>query len=653
VDSPILHRQIPTLWSSRFTISTPLNSIDRQLYATNLELAMSADNGSLPADPVLKIMLIDDDAVFRLGLKIWLDRFTDLDVVADAETGADALQVLETKALKTDATGTAPKKTVDLIILELSLGRTNSSQMQGLTLCQQLRVQYPQIPVLILSALTAPVMLAAAQQAGAAGYCAKNLEVAELVDVIRQVAIGQSYWLPPLATRPSNAALPQEAPQVELLKPSPLAVLRRNLRRSGIQRIEAALADVTAQLQNLDLSIVDRAVLAGRQRELRAARWLVGRLLATPALPLESPVSEAMPSERFVSTPTLENRIQISQNPSDLVVAPIAPPIASAKTLQAVLWDRVLAKLPTSLQNQTDQPLEIDILRQDKRRELLYLVLRKLEDLLDELRFSQVNLNQLFEKRISILQDLWQAVVIEFYGKYSTVQVNNSQLEVAEVLQQDIEIVTIAILNKIPLAIDLTAHLLFQTPLLIDGNSFNTGSPEALARAEILLENLLIQVANAVVQPLLNRFAKVETIQQNFYDQRLMSIREVERFRNSLSWKYRLEQSINEPKAIFESRYRLLIFYNRGIDQTSIYAPRNQELELLSGIPFVITLMLETRDAIAPRLRTTLSFFGAGIIYVLTEVIGRGLGLVGRGILKGVGSVRSDRGFNQDSDRSK
>ena len=134
---------------------------------------MSADQGFLPASRPIKIMLIDDDAVFRLGLKIWLDRFTDLAVVADKDTGTAALQALETKVLEADTAGTATEKPIDLIILELSLGRADFSQIQGLTLCQELRAQYPQIPVLILSSLTEPVLLAAAQQAGAAGYCAK------------------------------------------------------------------------------------------------------------------------------------------------------------------------------------------------------------------------------------------------------------------------------------------------------------------------------------------------------------------------------------------------------------------------------------------------------------------------------------------------
>jgi hypothetical protein len=139
----------------------------------------------------------------------------------------------------------------------------------------------------------------------------------------------------------------------------------------------------------------------------------------------------------------------------------------------------------------------------------------------------------------------------------------------------------------------------------------------------------------------------VEVIKHHFYDFRLMSSREIERFRNSLSWKYRVEQAVNEPKAIFESQYRLLIFYGRGIQRISIYAPRTIELEQLSGVPLIVTLALETRDAVAPRLRSLVAFVGSGVIYVLTEVIGRGIGLIGRGILKGIGGAWQDSRFDR------
>src|SRR5919202_6622250 len=106
-----------------------------------------------------------------------------------------------------------------------------------------------------------------------------------------------------------------------------------------------------------------------------------------------------------------------------------------------------------------------------------------------------------------------------------------------------------------------------------------------MAQAEFLLHNLIIQVANAVIQPILNEFADIEIIKQNFYDRRLISSREITRFRNNLSWKYRLTQLVSEPQAIFESRYTLFFISDTGIKQTSIYSPRREELEQLRGIP--------------------------------------------------------------------
>jgi hypothetical protein len=48
---------------------------------------------------------------------------------------------------------------------------------------------------------------------------------------------------------------------------------------------------------------------------------------------------------------------------------------------------------------------------------------------------------------------------------------------------------------------------------------------------------------------------------------------------------------------------------------------------------------------VAPRVRSAISFMGNGVIYVLTEVIGRGIGLVGRGVIKGIGNVWQDGRF--------
>ncbi|MGI0484406.1 DUF3685 domain-containing protein [Pantanalinema rosaneae CENA516] len=444
---------------------------------------------------------------------------------------------------------------------------------------------------------------------------------------------------------------------------NPLAVLRRNLRRSGLRQIDAAIAQLEAQLQNPNLSLADQVFLAGRRRELRAARWVVNRLLTT---------QEPMGTEPPIVTPPPPATSDALPPPNPPGLIPPPPPsgtpdpaIAAVggelltqtatssrmRTIQAVLLDGMATRLSASLLNLTDTPLEIDILREDKKRELLYIILKQLEELLDELRFSQVTPEQLVEKYPIVLQDLWQAATTDFFGKYYSLEVGNQAVALVDRLLQDAEIVQAAILDRIPGVPEFLAHLLFQTPLTIDGVPYAIGTIEAMMRLEMLLQNLTIQIANAVVQPLLNHFGDVVAIKQNFYDKRLLSSREIERFRNNLSWKYRLENLVGEPTAIFESRFYLLVFSALGITKTSIYAARNQELANLSGIRLAVTLTLEMRDALSPRLRTAIAFVGSGVVYVLTEVIGRGIGLIGRGVIKGIGNVLRDNERGNSSER--
>jgi len=80
------------------------------------------------------------------------------------------------------------------------------------------------------------------------------------------------------------------------------------------------------------------------------------------------------------------------------------------------------------------------------------------------------------------------------------------------------------------------------------------------------------------------------------------------------------------------------------IQTISIYLPRTDDLEQLQGIRLGVTIALELRDTIAPRFRAIFGVLGQTVVYLLTQVIGRGIGLIGRGILQGIGkSVDSKR----------
>jgi DNA-binding NarL/FixJ family response regulator len=621
------------------------------------------------------LVLVDEDPTFRLGLNDCLEQYPDLELAVADTDGSQVLQMLEnargfSAEVFTDRLDLPSIETIALIILNINLGRSNPAQIQGLSLCQRIKGQYPNIPVLFITSAPIAPQLNAAHQAGANGYCAKSLGYESLVVIIRRVASGQNYWMP-LASPLAESGQSQRtvsSPQRTAPCPGIWNNFRSQLQQSSIRQIDAVLNDVVDELENGDLSLLDRAIVAGRYRELRAARWLVTQLLTPNQAPPPSfsVESSAHASDRRRPLENAPRPNSLSANPPRSAPVSVNPPgnnpppipstaiatqspayIEQVRDLRSLLFDNIAIKLQAALENITETPLEIDILRDDKKRELFYLILRKIEELLGELTYSQVQAVQLNQKQFDILQDLWQAIVTEFFGKYYTVPLAGIEVEVVDVLLQERELIQTAILEKIPGISELLRHLLFQAPLEIDSSLYPTGNPEAVIRAEALLENWMIQMANAVMQPLLNRFANVEEIKQTFYDRRLLSIRDIERFRNDLSWRYRLEQLLREPTDIFESKHQLLVLSARGIRRTAIYARRYQELEQLEGIPRAITIVLEARDAIAPRLRSVVSLVGNGVVYVLTEVIGRGIGLVGKGVLKGIGNAWQDNRFRK------
>lgn len=552
------------------------------------------------SDRPLQFLLIDPDPIFRLGLKVTLEAIPNLQVIADLATDTAALQVL----------AEINSRQIKLIILELENERPN------LQFCKQLKALYPHIPILLLSSNSQPEMLIAAKAIGINGYCPKGISISQLIPILQEVANGGYYWF---------------VDPVIVNSPLPFTKLRNNLQNSGIDNINQAINRVTEQLKIPGIPLLNKAILAGQRRELLAARWIVNHLLTIPK------ERQKPPPENQLLSLNIQSQDNIIK--SDIPPSINIPPLVSSRQLQSELLTLCLNKLQFSLENLTNTPLEIDILRENKKRELLYIILRKFFSQVEEIHTFNFDKNQLFNLQNQISLDLWKFAITEFFGNYSRIILDKQEINLVKFLLDKTTDLHTEIINKVPLLFELLSYLLLMTDLYIDNVSYPAGTKESQSQALLILENLLIHIANAVIQPLLNNLADEEGIKQNFYNWQMISTREIEKFRNNLSWKYQLHQYITEAQTIFESRYEFFVFSSRGITKISVYAPRNQELAQLSGIPLGITLILEFRDAISPRIQSLVGFLGTGIVFVLTQVIGKGLGLVGRGILQGIGSV--------------
>ncbi|NER37391.1 MAG: DUF3685 domain-containing protein [Oscillatoria sp. SIO1A7] len=629
----------------------------------------------------VKILLLDRDPIFMLGLNAFLSREPDLEVVAQANEIANALEQLAERAALSNPP--ADLVVVDWGSLDAKAEAILPAESEKIEFLQQLQTQYPKMPVLLYSSSANPALLRQAKAIGISGYCPKGAEPTVLLSAIREIARGQTYWsvIPESGNSETQAGQtePWQTEPWQTEKPGSFAepagsfsLFKHNLRLRGNQQIDAEVARLETLLRNRSVSVLDRFFLLGRRRELLVARWTIALLFGSPPR-YASNYDDSGGSDRYragkapgkIQAGKMQGQLAAlasePENPTpatllgDGDIGDVSLEIAleeatgslekesfggvlTSKALQSALFEETLDKLRQSrLPNLTDVALEIDILRTEKKKQLCFLILREFEHLLAELRFSQVMPEQIPQKSPAVVRDLWEATVTEFFGKYASLQVGDRQLDIVPLLLEDAEIVQQSILDKIPRVADLLAHILFQVPIAIENMYCAAGSPEAMQLSLALLENLMLQVANGTIEPMLNRFADVEAIKQGFYDRRWISTRELEKFRNNLSWKYRWEKYWLEPKAIFESQFLLLVVEESGIIKISSYAPRNQELANLNNIQQTTTLVLEIRDAVSPRVRSLLVGAGSAGRYLLVQ-LGRGIGFVGRGILQGIGS---------------
>ena len=118
---------------------------------------------------------------------------------------------------------------------------------------------------------------------------------------------------------------------------------------------------------------------------------------------------------------------------------------------------------------------------------------------------------------------------------------------------------------------------------------------------------------------------------------KLISTRELERLRNQLNSQNRWEYLITIPIEIYESKRRLYTINNGVIQYHIITETRDDELGKLGWFQQKVTFMVETRDALAPQLQSLIQKIGDLMVVILTKVIGRAIGLVGRGIAQGMG----------------
>ena len=129
----------------------------------------------MPIEHKIQLLIADDHEMVRCGLKTLLAD-TDIKVVAEAATGQAAVKL-------------ALEKKVDVVLLDIRM-----PDGDGLTTLGRIKLDKPDLPVLLFSAFDNPASMARAIALGASGFLLKGCSRDELLRAIRTVAAGEQIW---------------------------------------------------------------------------------------------------------------------------------------------------------------------------------------------------------------------------------------------------------------------------------------------------------------------------------------------------------------------------------------------------------------------------------------------------------------------------
>ena len=385
---------------------------------------------------------------------------------------------------------------------------------------------------------------------------------------------------------------------------------------SGLQQIDAERA-LCQRLLVSEPGPLTRLVLEGRLRELALARRLLLWLWGPVSLAWGG--SDAPPPTAAISPGS--NALTLSQR--------------SAESIWSTIESRLQAAVESGVTNGSGQLLAIEGLAPQRRADLLLALMQQLTLLRQRLMEDPALQASLAEHWQSLQPELRRQALRAMASPYVQLPLSGDLQPVADTLLRSSNLE--GAVGNLPDPEPLLAALVQGRPVLVDGQLVAPDEPRAVLHLEQLVSNWLLRSAEQIAAEVLACCSGWPELRRYLLRPELLATRNLERLRNQLNAQSRWSSWFERPVELYESRRTLLCLSAGRIEPVTLTEPRDAELRQLGWLPQMVTLALETRDALGPQLRRLVKGFGDVVVIVLTQVIGRAIGLVGRGVMQGMG----------------
>jgi two-component system, NarL family, response regulator LiaR len=200
----------------------------------------------------IRVMLVDDHNVVRSGLATFLKAYEDLELVAEAKNGMEAVNLCH-------------KKKPDVILMDLMM-----PEMDGIAATRAILADYPDIKIVAMTSFEDEELVQGVLSAGAMGYLLKNVTADDLAKAIRDAVSGRSTLSPEAATALIHATRPTKQPSFDLTERE-REVLNLVVQGHSNQQIADALVISVATVKAHISSILSKLQVSSRSEAIAYA----------------------------------------------------------------------------------------------------------------------------------------------------------------------------------------------------------------------------------------------------------------------------------------------------------------------------------------------------------------------------------------------
>ena len=304
------------------------------------------------------------------------------------------------------------------------------------------------------------------------------------------------------------------------------------------------------------------------------------------------------------------------------------------------IWDLILERL-SKRYNSTNLDVDFNnssIILSGIKKEFISRLICKMLDELDNLiknikeNYKEKDYKEDFN---SLIEELRLNTISNITESYFRVKKNGESISLNEYIYKEVTC------NEI----DRESHesIMFIDPIIknepidYDGKLLPLYETESFIILENIISNWIIRNCNLLASEVFNICSSWPELRTLLINPQLQSTRSFERFRNNINNYNRWHENIYMPIYLYESKREYIDIIDSKFTRYYKNENREKELENLEWFQKQVTLLVEIRDAIAPQLEIAVKYIGNLFVNFLTKVVGKAIGLVGKGILQGLG----------------